>query len=100
VYFGRAQSLLRVEQKGKPGETRRGGASAFHDPALLCDALSTLLLIARFSLHRSPAAFLVGPDEAAIALQSVDKRERFLRALFFLDALTDQPDEVDAGAES
>jgi transcriptional regulator with XRE-family HTH domain len=52
-------------------------------------------------LHRSPAAFLVDSDEAAaIVEQIVGNQERCLHMLFFLDALTEQPDAADPATES
>jgi hypothetical protein len=41
------------------------------------------------ALHRSPPAFLVDTNEAAIAVQIVGNRERYRRVRFFLDALTE-----------
>jgi len=53
------------------------------------------------ALHRSPAAFLVDTDEAAaIVEQIVGNQERCLQVLFFLDALTEQPDAADPATES
>ena len=52
-------------------------------------------------LNRSPAAFLVDSDEAAaIVEQIVGNQERCLQVLFFLDALTEQPDAADPATES
>jgi transcriptional regulator with XRE-family HTH domain len=53
------------------------------------------------ALHRSPAAFLVDSDEAvAIVEQIVGNQERCLQVLFFLDALTEQPDAADSATDS
>jgi hypothetical protein len=53
------------------------------------------------ALHKSPAAFLVASDEAAaIVEQIVGNQERCLHVLFFLDALTEQPDAGNPATES
>ena len=52
-------------------------------------------------LNRSPAAFLVDSDEAAaIVEQIVGDQERCLQVLFFLETLTEQPDEEDPSLAS
>jgi len=53
------------------------------------------------ALHRSPAVFLVDSEEAAaIVEQIVGNQERCLQVLFFLDALTEQPDAADSATDS
>jgi len=53
------------------------------------------------ALHRSPAVFLVDSDEAAAIVEQIaGNQERCLQVLFFLDALTEQPDEVNPATES
>jgi transcriptional regulator with XRE-family HTH domain len=53
------------------------------------------------ALRRSPAAFLVDTDEAAAIVEQIaSNQERCLQILFFLETLSDQPDEVAAAAES
>jgi hypothetical protein len=53
------------------------------------------------ALHRSPAAFLVDTDEAAAIVERIaSNQERCLQALFFLDALREQADQVAAANEA
>ena len=53
------------------------------------------------ALHRSPAAFLVDSAEAAAIVEQITgNQERCLHVLFFLDALTEQPDTADPAMES
>ena len=55
----------------------------------------THLEVIAAALHRAPATFLVDSDEAAAIIEQIlSNRERCLQVLFFLEALTDQP-EVD-----
>jgi transcriptional regulator with XRE-family HTH domain len=52
-------------------------------------------------LHRSPAAFLVDSAEAAVIVEQITgNQERCLQVLFFLDALTEQPDAADPATDS
>jgi len=52
-------------------------------------------------LHRSPAAFLVESAAAAAIVEHITgNQERCLHVLFFLDALTEQPDTADPAMES
>jgi hypothetical protein len=51
--------------------------------------------------HRSSAAFLVVSDEAAAIIEQIaGNQERCLQVLFFIDALTEQPDAADPATES
>jgi hypothetical protein len=50
--------------------------------------------------HRSSAASLLDSDEAAIVEQIAGNQERCLQGLFFLEALTEQPDAGDPATES
>jgi hypothetical protein len=51
--------------------------------------------------HRSPAASLLASDEAAAIVEQIaGNQERCLQGLFFLDALTEQPDAGDPATES
>jgi len=51
--------------------------------------------------HRSSAAFLVVSDEAAAIVEQIaGNQERCLQVLFFIDALTEQPDAADPATES
>jgi transcriptional regulator with XRE-family HTH domain len=53
------------------------------------------------ALRRSAAAFLVDSDEAAAIVEQIaSNQERCLQVLFFLDALTEQPDTADPATES
>jgi transcriptional regulator with XRE-family HTH domain len=53
------------------------------------------------ALHRSAAAFLLDSDEAAAIVEQIaGNQERCLQVLFFLDALTEQPDAADPATES
>jgi hypothetical protein len=67
---------------------------AFADTLYLCQC-TVYPVQGSAALHRSPAAFLVDTDEAtAIVEQIASNGERCLQVLFFLETLTDQPDEV------